>query len=139
MESDPPSLVGMSILIVDDHRDSVELIDRFLSTLGADVRSASTADTALELFLTCHPTAVVTELWLHGVSSFALARWISRRPGAQVRLVAASSYAHLRDRERAFLAGFHAFLPKPIDLDDLRDALGGAAAVRAAWPVLAAQ
>ena len=138
MGSDPPSLVGMSVLIVDDHRDSVELIDPFLSTLGADVRTASTADAALELFLACRPTAVVTELWLHGVSSFALARWISRRPGAPVRLVAASSYVHSRDRERAFLAGFHAFLPKPIDLDDLRGALQGAAAVQGAWSAMAA-
>jgi CheY-like chemotaxis protein len=123
MERDSPSLVGTSVLVVDDPRDSVELIESFLTMLGASVRTTSTAAAALELFLTSRPTAVVAEVWLQGVSSFALARWVSRRAGPPVRLVAVSSYVHPRDLERAFLAGFHVYLPKPVDLDDLRDAV----------------
>ncbi len=67
-------LAGLAVLVVDDHRDTVELIAFVLEREGATVRTAMAAREALAAWQ-AHPADVlVTDLSMPGMDGFAPAR-----------------------------------------------------------------
>jgi PAS domain S-box-containing protein len=119
-ETAPPSterrqgrLVGLDLLVVDDHQDTVDLLAFIMRREGALVRTALSATDALAAWAERPARVVVTDLSMPGMDGFALLRALSH--GSDVQAVALSGLARADDRQRALQAGFAAHLAKPVE------------------------
>jgi signal transduction histidine kinase/CheY-like chemotaxis protein len=119
-------LEGMHVLIVDDEPDARELLRVMLVNAGARITEAANADEALRLYSDDRPDIVLADVAMPGRDGYALMRAIrslSNGDGGHVRAVAVSAYARHEDRERALKAGFNDHVAKPVQPDDLYDAI----------------
>lgn len=119
------SLKGMRILVVDDDRNTRELLGEILSLYDADVQTAESVVVALTLYQTWRPALVVSDLGMPGQDGYDLIRSIRALPGgATTKAIAVTGYSKDEDRNAALAAGFDMFLSKPVDLDKLINLLG---------------
>ena len=114
-------LAALDVLVVDDHRDTLELIAFVLNRQGADVRTALSAQEALVAWQQRPADVLVTDLSMPGMDGFGLLAAISR--DADVKAIALSGLARADDRQRALQAGFVAHLSKPVEPRVLVDTL----------------
>lgn len=113
-------LDGCRILVVDDEKDSRELLALVLTTAGASVASAGDAKTARERAESWQPHVVLTDIGMAGEDGYQLLRSLSPPAGAPRPVIAAvTAYAGEAQRARAEQAGFDAFFPKPIESAEL--------------------
>ncbi len=108
------------VLVVEDHTDTLEMLELVLRLNGFAVATAQSAEAALELVDRQTPDAVSVDLGLPGMSGLELCRQLRRRPDmADAPIVAVTGWAAEKDAERAKMAGFDLTLPKPCPPDDL--------------------
>ena len=111
-------LQGLRVLIVDDDEDSRELLARLLSDQGASVRTAQSAEEALDALPDDVPDLLISDIGMPKMDGYALIRRIRGGPPGPVSstpAIALTAYARPEDGERALLAGFQGHLTKPID------------------------
>lgn len=110
-------LSGLSVLVVDDERDALALIQRLLQDRNARVRTASTADDALREMMQEPPDVLISDIGMPGDDGFALIRRTRALPLPQsdVPAIALTAYARSEDRIRAIHAGFQRHLAKPVE------------------------
>jgi CheY-like chemotaxis protein len=114
-----PDLSGLTVLVVDDNPDSLDVISTFLRTCGAQVLEARSAIGALAYVDTQRNIdAVVTDLAMPYVDGVEFVQRLRAHPaGRSVPAIALTGfYEQYSDREGA---GFDAFLRKPVDFDKL--------------------
>ena len=119
-------LDGTHVLIVDDEADARELMRVMLANTGARLSEAETAADALRIHSEDRPDIILADVAMPGQDGYALLRAIRRLgagEGGHVRAIAVSAYARREDRQRALKAGFNDHVGKPVQLDDLYDAL----------------
>lgn len=120
---EPPkiSLAGLKLLIVDDDRDSRELLRQVLAGCGADVVSAQSAREALELIEGFCPDVMVSDIGMPGQDGYDLIRRVRMlgEDASRVPAVALTALSRLEDRTRALLAGYQSHLAKPVDPNEL--------------------
>jgi PAS domain S-box-containing protein len=110
-------LDGIRVLVVDDQADERELLYTILSSRGAEVDTAESADAALERIRRSRPAVLVTDIAMPEQDGYALLRRVRALPDVSRNLPAIAVTAHARaeDRLRALTAGFQAYLSKPIE------------------------
>jgi signal transduction histidine kinase/ActR/RegA family two-component response regulator len=128
LNTEPITLKGVSILIVDDETDARELLVAILQDYGAEVRAASTAAAALDALTDdrFRTDVIVSDVGMPGTDGFALVREIRSLPADRLRRVpaiAVTAYANPEDRVRALVAGFQNHIPKPVDANALAAAI----------------
>ncbi len=127
--------MGMSqrarILVLDDDRDTAELVVAALGSAGFDAACELRAEAALAKLESQHFDTLLTDLSLtDGLDGLDVCRHaIERFPGMPVVVVTAHS--SLEAAISAMRAGAHDFITKPIDLDALVGALRRAVKHRA--------
>jgi PAS domain S-box-containing protein len=114
-------LAALDVMVVDDHRDTVELIAFVLSREGAQVRTALSAQEALAAWSQQPADVLVTDLSMPGMDGFGL--FAALRRDADVKAIALSGLARADDRQRALQAGFLTHLAKPVEPSVLVDTL----------------
>jgi PAS domain S-box-containing protein len=117
-----PALGGVRVLVVDDEKETRELVATVLAGCGADVTAAASADQALSALDRVKPDVVVTDLAMPLGDGFDLIRKIRSRPrerGGAVPAAALTAAAGRDTAERALAAGFEAHVPKPFEPADL--------------------
>jgi len=127
-------LKGVSVLVVDDDRDSREAIALLLERCGAVVRAASTVQQALTLIDQARPGVVLSDIAMPFQDGFALMREVRRRDqqtGGHQTIIALTAYASHDEEQRILEAGFDGHLAKPIEASTLVSALERVAAARA--------
>lgn len=112
------------ILIVDDDVDAANALASLVERAGhGEARVASSGQAALALAVTFAPTVVLLSLNLPDISSYHLARHLSRHPRLQnLRLIAMTGSSEHPGREQAREAGFERYLierPGAAELDEL--------------------
>jgi CheY-like chemotaxis protein len=125
-----PNLAGLTILVVDDHNDSLEMLDMFLSTCGASVKTARNVGTALA-FVDSTPSidAVVSDLSMPERDGFDLIRQ-PRRHKTRADLAAIALTGFYEEFANARREGYDVFLQKPVDFDKLCVAIQTAIATK---------
>ena len=110
-----------SVLIVDDHTDTRELLAEYLSYLGFDVATAATGEDAVTMVEQLRPQVVLMDLWLPGrLDGFDATRRIkANRVTRNTAVIAVTGDAVPADHERAMHAGCQAVFIKPVDFKRL--------------------
>jgi signal transduction histidine kinase len=114
-------LAGVSILVVDDDQDTLELVTSVLENAGATVHAAGSAEDALAAALEFRPDALVSDIAMPGRDGYFLIHQLSAAlgPGAPRAAIALTAFAGGRDRDRVLGSGFHRHVTKPFDPVDL--------------------
>lgn len=114
------SLVPRRILVVDDNRAAVHLLEKLLRSLGQTVKTAGDGGSALSLIPTFQPELVISDIGMPDMSGYELARRIREQETAtRAVMVALTGYGQETDRAAALDAGFDEHLTKPVSLDQL--------------------
>ena len=124
--AEPLELDGLRVLVVDDDRDTRDPLVEMMITTGAEVRAASSAAEAMQIFEEFRPQVVLSDIGMPTEDGHALIRRIRAlepAAGGAVRAVALTAMASARDRDEALAAGFDMHLAKPIGFDELTAAL----------------
>jgi PAS domain S-box-containing protein len=121
-ESRLSMLKELQILIVDDHRDTREMLAAVLEMNGAEVKVTASAAEALEALKTWRPDAIVSDIGMPEEDGYSLIRKIRNlRPeeGGTTPAIALTGYANSEAGERASSTGFQVHMPKPAEPSSL--------------------
>ncbi|MBA3539517.1 MAG: hybrid sensor histidine kinase/response regulator [Deltaproteobacteria bacterium] len=116
------SLVGLTILVVDDELDARELVKSVLTDAGAEVFTASAADDALALVKAHRPDVIISDIGMpdrDGYQFMRDVRGLTALEGGKIPAIALTAFARSEDRTRAMLAGYQVHVSKPIEAMEL--------------------
>jgi DNA-binding response OmpR family regulator len=105
---------NMRVLIVDDNRDILDLVQRVLQTYGYDVVIARDGIDALQQESATQPDLVVLDVNLPAIDGWEVCRRIKARRNVPVMLLTVR--AERADLERSREAGADDHLAKPFDI-----------------------
>jgi CheY-like chemotaxis protein len=113
-------LDGISILVVDDDADTCEALKHLLGSLGASVRVATSARSALAMLDSWAPDAVVSDIGMPVEEGYFLARELRKRErergkDERMPLIALTAYGRVEDKVQILTAGFDSHAVKPVD------------------------
>jgi signal transduction histidine kinase/ActR/RegA family two-component response regulator len=120
------SLDGLSVLIVDDDRQSRDVVAAHLQECHAAVLTATSAAQAFDILHQRRVDVLLADIGMPDEDGYSLIRRVrALAPPAVASIPAAALTAFARDEDRqmALQAGFQMHLPKPIDADSLVSAV----------------
>ena len=111
-------LDGVTVLVVDDEQDVLDILGVTLTQAGAAVNTASSVSGALDAVARQPIDVLISDISMPGQDGFdLLARLDRTQPGRRPRLaIAVTALAGGRERERILAAGFDHHISKPVDL-----------------------
>jgi len=116
---EPAALAGVRVLLVEDHRDTAELLRAVLGSQGAGVRIAESLAEALATLSEGEFDVLVSDIGMPDGNGYELVERLRERERAAGReplpAVAVTAFASGEDRERALAAGFYDYAAKPIE------------------------
>ena len=112
---------GQSILLVEDHESTAVMTARLLRSFGYRVTTVGCAKAALQAFAGGSFDLVISDLGLPDGSGQDLLREMLVRRA--VRAIALSGYGMDSDVQESLRAGFREHLVKPINVQQLKDAI----------------
>jgi CheY-like chemotaxis protein len=114
-----------SLLIIDDDRDSLDVLEFELRSYGYDVRKARSGSEGLAIAAEFRPAIVLCDVGMPGMDGYEVARRLRELRIEPMKLVALTGYGSDEDRERAHEAGFDVHVLKGTArfLDDLGKAI----------------
>ena len=121
-----PALDGLSILVVDDDADSLDMVANLLEKQGANVVVASTAAEALELAVVRRFDVIVSDIGMPGRDGYELMEDCRAR-GVPTPAIALTAYVRSEDRAKALAAGYQRHVAKPIEAAQLLAAVSALA------------
>jgi signal transduction histidine kinase len=121
-------LDGATVLIVDDQRDSRDLLATLFDRHGAQVLQVSSAAAALDTLNSRLVHLLVADLAMPDVDGFELIERV-RRTRIHLPAIAVSAHARQEDRHRAFTAGYSAYCSKPLETAEFLRVIGRVLAV----------
>jgi len=102
------------VLLIEDDRDSLELMAYLLRAAGHTPLSIGSGEGALGVLDFHIPDLIICDLRLPRMTGFDVAREVKKSPALrEVRLVAASAMTDSSVRQRVREVGFDDFIPKP--------------------------
>ncbi|MDX6304941.1 MAG: two-component system, chemotaxis family, CheB/CheR fusion protein, partial [Blastocatellia bacterium] len=111
------ALTAKSILVVDDSRETTEMLTTLLKTEGARVASARNGEDALRLVRENNFDLVISDISMPAMDGYQLLQEIRAISTAKkVPALALTGYGRSADIERARAAGFAQHLTKPLDI-----------------------
>jgi PAS domain S-box-containing protein len=115
--ADQASTEPLRILIVDDNRDSADMLAMLLKFTGHETFTAHDGAAAVEGAARLDPDVILLDIGLPGLNGYEAARRIrqQQRDGSRPILVALTGWGQDEDRRRSEEAGFDAHLVKPVD------------------------
>jgi CheY-like chemotaxis protein len=121
-------LAGLDVLIVDDDKDTLDLLSAALAQRGANVSAASSAAEAIALIKTSKPDVLVSDIAMPGEDGYELMqKVIALDVASRIPAIAITAYAKEEDKERALAAGYWRYLSKPVELREFISAVAEAA------------
>ena len=120
-------LQGATVLVVDDHEDSRNLLRQMVEWFGARVHTARSGQVALACLEKETPDLLLLDLRMPGMDGFTVFRRLRADPRfSKLRAIAVTALGSDDDVMRTWEAGFDGHLVKPIDFETLAHALNRA-------------
>jgi signal transduction histidine kinase len=110
-------LRGVSVLLVDDNEDILELSRRVLEERGAAVVTVNSVVAALAQLSAVRPQVLVSDISMPKLNGYDLIRTVRndmRLDEYMLPAVAMSAFARPLDQQRALQAGYQAYVIKPL-------------------------
>ena len=121
----PPHAIPRRILIVEDSRDSRDMLRYLLERAGHEVHEAGDGPSGVDAILKVRPDIALVDVGLPGLDGYEVARRVRASEGGRtVRLVALTGYGLPEDHRRSHEAGFDTHLVKPVDAARLAAVIG---------------
>jgi len=116
------SLGGITLLILDDDTDALDLFATVLRQAGGEVRAARSVREALDLLRAWEPDVIVSDIEMPEENGYAFIRRLRGGDvphGDRIPAIAVTAYGGVNERIRVLSAGFDAYVAKPVEPDEL--------------------
>ena len=114
------ALDGLSVLVVDDNQDQLDLLTAVLSFQGGRVIVADSGRQALACLQESPVDVIVSDLAMPGLSGMEFIRAVRRgRSAPRIPAIAVTAFYETEPRAAALAAGFQQHLLKPLDYGTL--------------------
>ena len=120
------NLAGLQVLVVDDDRDTGELIAQVLAEYGVQTTVVLSAAEALAATERSRHDILISDIGMPDEDGYVLIRKIRQREAGYSKplpAIALTAFAREEERQQALLAGFHLHLAKPVEPLKLAHAL----------------
>ena len=125
-------LAGVQVLVVDDDKDTLELLSAALRQRDATVTAVSSAAAAMDSIKSSRPHVLISDIAMPGEDGYELIRKVIAMDEARkISAIAITAYAKEEDKARALSAGFQRYLSKPVELGEFISAVADAAQAEA--------
>ena len=114
---------ALKIVLVEDNRGIRDIVQCVLQHDGHQVTAAADGLEGLATIVDQRPDVALVDLGLPGMDGLQLARRVRERMGRDIYLIVLTGYVRPEDQQAAKDAGFDDYLVKPVDRDDLIQAL----------------
>jgi two-component system cell cycle response regulator DivK len=112
------------VLLVEDHPDTSDIIQRELSIVGYDVLIAEDGQQAVTFAAHLLPDVIVMDMMLPKLDGFEATKRIRQNPKtAEIPVLAATALVGPPAREKCLAAGCNGYLAKPFTYRELDQAL----------------
>jgi CheY-like chemotaxis protein len=121
-------LRDLRILVVDDDRDTREMLRFILQQEAGEVIAVSSVAEALASYKTSPPHVVVTDIGMPEFNGYALITLIREQDkelGRATPVIALTAYTSAADEQTAMAAGFQKYMAKPFDPGELIESIRG--------------
>lgn len=109
------------VLCIEDNKTNMLLVSRIVEAEGYELVRAEDGPTALKVLENLIPDVILLDVNIPGIHGLDLARMIKEDERlAQVPLIATTANVLVGDKERCLEAGCDEYLPKPLDIRQLR-------------------
>ncbi|MBL1173568.1 response regulator [Pantanalinema sp. GBBB05] len=125
------ALANLSLLVVDDDFDSRLLLTYILEEEGANVTTAASAAEALQVLVEQHPDVLLSDLAMPDTDGYVLIHQIRSQGldrGGLLPAIAVSALTGEESCQLAISAGYQRCVAKPIDHEELVNAIRDLAA-----------
>jgi CheY-like chemotaxis protein len=113
-----------SILVVEDHRDTCEMLTDYLTFCGYIVHAAADGVEAIDLALRVHPRIILMDLMMPRMDGWEATRRLKADDRTRDIVVIAVSACSQSDEPQSIRqSGWDYFMPKPLDLTHVDDVL----------------
>ncbi|MEH1988650.1 PAS domain-containing protein [Nostoc sp.] len=119
-------LTGIRVLTVDDDADARELLTVLLAEYGAKVLTVSSAAEVLANLESFQPDVLVSDIGMPEVDGYSLIqqiRALTAERGGEIPAIALTAYARIEDSLRAITSGYQRHVTKPLDPEELVQAV----------------
>lgn len=112
------------VLVVEDNRDNLMLINDLLAMLRYEVITAFNGVEGVEKAISELPDLILMDLSLPEMDGWTATKTIKANPvSAHIPIIALTAHAMVGDREKAIDAGCDDYISKPINIVELRTKL----------------
>ncbi|MGI0486184.1 cache domain-containing protein [Pantanalinema rosaneae CENA516] len=109
-----------TILVVDDKWENRSVVSKLLEPLGFELLEADNSPDAFRQAIIHQPHLVITEPCVTGMEKLELVRRLRQAPELpNLAIVVSSANVFAQDQQQCLDAGGDAFLPKPVQAEDL--------------------
>jgi PAS domain S-box-containing protein len=126
----PEAFGSLRVLVVDDDRDTLEVVRELLEVAGAEVVPAASVDEALDRLAGGRVDVLLSDIGMPGKDGYELIRAVRALPaerGGAIPAAALTAFTNEDHRHRALAAGYQMYLAKPIEPGELVAAVAGLA------------
>ncbi len=112
---------GSAILVIDDDPEACEIIERYLMKDGYDVVTAASGEEGLRLAHEIQPAAITLDVMMPDMDGWSVLRALKADP--DLRDTPVIMLSMIDDRTRGYSLGAVDYLTKPVDREQLHNAL----------------
>lgn len=118
-----PAIIGYEgkprkILIVDDNRDNLALLEAMLKPLGFTIRAVRSGQECLEAVKAFAPELILMDILMPQMDGFETLQRL-RESASEVPVMAVTAHAFEETKQVSLASGFADFISKPIRMEDL--------------------
>jgi PAS domain S-box-containing protein len=119
-------LMGIKVLTVDDDPDARELLTVLLAEYGAQVLTVTSATEVLANLESFQPDVLVSDIGMPEVDGYSLIqqiRALTPEKGGKIPAIALTAYARIEDSQLVISSGYQLHVTKPLDPEELVQAV----------------
>jgi signal transduction histidine kinase len=114
-----------TVLLIEDNEDGREMMATMLGAFGYSVRQAADGLQGVQMAHAATPDVALVDIGLPGIDGYEVARRLRQEAATRsIKLIALTGYGLAEDQRRVLEAGFDMHLVKPVDINNLLEALG---------------
>uniref|UniRef100_UPI001F2E4212 hybrid sensor histidine kinase/response regulator n=1 Tax=Nostoc sp. CMAA1605 TaxID=2055159 RepID=UPI001F2E4212 len=120
------NLENLRVIVVDDEADSLELVKFMLEQEGAEILGVSAATQALSMLIQAQFDLLISDIGMPEMDGYKFIRQVRGLPpqfNRDIPAIALTAYAGEANQRQILAAGFQAHLAKPIEPQQLLDAI----------------